>query len=86
MRPDHSKSLNKFAAIAEEDELSDDEPTSEHGEDDDPETEEEQEEGEVDKTPRTTSQKTTGASSPGMEGAGVWEHLQKHAMAGTSPQ
>ena len=53
-RPDHSKSLNKFAAITEEDELPDGESTSEHGEDDDPETEEEEEEREVVKTPRTT--------------------------------
>ena len=85
MRPDHSKSLKKIAAIAE-DKLPDGESTSEHGENDDPETEEEQEGGEIDDTPQTTSQKTTGTSSPGMEGAWVLEHLREHAMAGTSPQ
>ena len=53
---------------------------------DDPETEEQQEEGEVDNTPRTTSKKTTGTNSPGRDRAWVWDHLQKHAMAGTSPQ
>ena len=46
VRPDHSKSSNTFAAVAEADELPDGESTSEHGENDVSETEEEQEEGE----------------------------------------
>ena len=85
---------NKFDAITGASEPSNDRGQS-GGEDHDPDNygrDSEQEaarEGEVDKTTptiATTTAATTGDSSPGMEGAWLWEHLQQHTDSWTAPQ